>query len=335
MSQILVVDDEMGIRELLSEILGEEGLPGEARRKRGRGAHAAQPCPTRSRPARHLDARHRRHHPSEGVGQHGSAHHAGGDDVRARHHRHRGGGHAHRRVRFPREAHRPSEAALHGRPGAAPDAGRPVAATTVPRIPGQGCGRHRDAPTGRGLEDAETAPAHRRRAGSGQAHLCALLAPGKHAVGGARGLPSPRRPVRRPFQGSRGRNLVHPRNRRSDAPAATQPAGVDAFVRARAYPPDRLHRPFPAAVGERRRLRLAFVRRHRADAASRLRDLAMDAVQKANSGHPGMPMGMAEIAEVLWNDSCGTIRPIRPGPTATVSCCPTATAPCCSTPCCT
>lgn len=31
-----------------------------------------------------------------------------------------------------------------------------------------------------------------------------------------------------------------------------------------------------------------------------LRALAMDAVQRANSGHPGMPMGMAEIAEVLW-----------------------------------
>jgi transketolase len=33
---------------------------------------------------------------------------------------------------------------------------------------------------------------------------------------------------------------------------------------------------------------------------SAVRALAMDAVQKANSGHPGMPMGMAEIAEVLW-----------------------------------
>ncbi len=32
-----------------------------------------------------------------------------------------------------------------------------------------------------------------------------------------------------------------------------------------------------------------------------IRALAMDVVQKANSGHPGMPMGMAEIAEVLWN----------------------------------
>ncbi|MGH8177952.1 MAG: transketolase [Steroidobacter sp.] len=38
----------------------------------------------------------------------------------------------------------------------------------------------------------------------------------------------------------------------------------------------------------------------RRDQVNVLRALAMDAVQKANSGHPGMPMGMAEIAEVLW-----------------------------------
>lgn len=44
------------------------------------------------------------------------------------------------------------------------------------------------------------------------------------------------------------------------------------------------------------------VRTHppRRDEVSVLRALAMDAVQNANSGHPGMPMGMAEIAEVLW-----------------------------------
>ena len=39
----------------------------------------------------------------------------------------------------------------------------------------------------------------------------------------------------------------------------------------------------------------------RIDLANAIRALAMDAVQKANSGHPGMPMGMAEIAETLWN----------------------------------
>ncbi|HKJ72076.1 MAG TPA: transketolase [Gammaproteobacteria bacterium] len=36
--------------------------------------------------------------------------------------------------------------------------------------------------------------------------------------------------------------------------------------------------------------------------ANAIRFLSMDAVQKANSGHPGMPMGMADIAEVLWNE---------------------------------
>ncbi|MFT5371897.1 MAG: transketolase, partial [Lysobacterales bacterium] len=40
----------------------------------------------------------------------------------------------------------------------------------------------------------------------------------------------------------------------------------------------------------------------RRDLANAVRALSMDAVQQANSGHPGMPMGMADIAEVLWND---------------------------------
>ena len=45
------------------------------------------------------------------------------------------------------------------------------------------------------------------------------------------------------------------------------------------------------------------------DLANAIRVLAMDAVQAANSGHPGAPMGMADIAEVLWN------RTLRHNPT--------------------
>lgn len=40
----------------------------------------------------------------------------------------------------------------------------------------------------------------------------------------------------------------------------------------------------------------------RSDLANAIRALSMDAVQQANSGHPGAPMGMADIAEVLYND---------------------------------
>ena len=40
----------------------------------------------------------------------------------------------------------------------------------------------------------------------------------------------------------------------------------------------------------------------RKDRANAVRALAMDAVQRANSGHPGAPMGLADMAEVLWRD---------------------------------
>ena len=46
--------------------------------------------------------------------------------------------------------------------------------------------------------------------------------------------------------------------------------------------------------------------------ANAIRALSMDAVQRANSGHPGMPLGMADIAEVLWTDFL-RFNPANPG----------------------
>ncbi len=52
-----------------------------------------------------------------------------------------------------------------------------------------------------------------------------------------------------------------------------------------------------------------MVSRH--ECANAVRALAMDAVQKANCGHPGMPMGMADIAQVLWQDHL-QFNPVNP-----------------------
>ena len=46
--------------------------------------------------------------------------------------------------------------------------------------------------------------------------------------------------------------------------------------------------------------------------ANAIRALSMDAVQRANSGHPGMPLEMADIAEVLWTDFL-RFNPANPG----------------------
>ena len=71
------------------------------------------------------------------------------------------------------------------------------------------------------------------------------------------------------------------------------------------------------------------------DMANAIRALAMDAVEKAKSGHPGMPMGMADVATVLFREFLNSTPPIPTGRTATASCCRPATARCCSTRCCT
>ena len=68
--------------------------------------------------------------------------------------------------------------------------------------------------------------------------------------------------------------------------------------------------------------------------ANAIRALAMDAVEAAKSGHPGMPMGMADAATVLFTRYL-KFDPSerRIGPTGTGSCCPPATARCCFTRC--
>lgn len=58
--------------------------------------------------------------------------------------------------------------------------------------------------------------------------------------------------------------------------------------------------------------RLAPRAASRLECANAIRALSMDAVQKAKSGHPGAPMGMADIAEVLWHDYLSH-NPLNPG----------------------
>lgn len=59
-----------------------------------------------------------------------------------------------------------------------------------------------------------------------------------------------------------------------------------------------------------------------------IRTLSMDAVQKANSGHPGAPMARPRQLMFFGNSSCATTRRIRIGPIATALSSPTGTRPC-------
>jgi hypothetical protein len=70
-----------------------------------------------------------------------------------------------------------------------------------------------------------------------------------------------------------------------------------------------------------------------ANMANAIRALAMDAVQAAESGHPGMPMGMADVATVLWSRFLKFDPGAPSGPIATASCCRRGMARCCSIRC--
>ena len=63
-ARILVVDDEADIRDLVQEILSEEGYTVETAGNAGRGARRVRDRVAGPRAARHLDARHRRHQPA-------------------------------------------------------------------------------------------------------------------------------------------------------------------------------------------------------------------------------------------------------------------------------
>ena len=65
-----------------------------------------------------------------------------------------------------------------------------------------------------------------------------------------------------------------------------------------------------------------------------LRTLAMDAVQKANSGHPGTPMALAPVAYTLWQQFLRYDPASLTGRTATASSCRSAMRPCSCTACC-
>ena len=64
-----------------------------------------------------------------------------------------------------------------------------------------------------------------------------------------------------------------------------------------------------------------------------IRMLAVDAIEKAKSGHPGLPMGAAPMAYVLWTRHLRFTPQTPAGPIATALSCPAGTVPCSSMQC--
>ena len=69
-------------------------------------------------------------------------------------------------------------------------------------------------------------------------------------------------------------------------------------------------------------------------AVNTIRVLSFECVQRANSGHPGLPMGCADLAYTLFTDSLKFDPKALDGPIETVLCSQLGMAPCSSTPCC-
>ena len=65
-------------------------------------------------------------------------------------------------------------------------------------------------------------------------------------------------------------------------------------------------------------------------AINTIRTLSIDAVQQANSGHPGTPMALAPLVYSIWNCVMRFDPQHRSGPIVIASCCPTVMRQCCS-----
>ena len=197
---ILIVDDEVGIRELLSEILADEGYRVSLAENATEARAYPRAAAALAGAARHLDAGHRRRDAAARVVRRGPADDAGGDDVRPRHDRDGGRGDQDRRLRLPREADRPAEAPRHGRARAQGGDGTRAAPRLAGRARVDGAGARGRARAGAAPGRASSDPRPRRaghrsrrrgaRAGTARRplrHAGERCAARRQPAGGARG----------------------------------------------------------------------------------------------------------------------------------------------------